>query len=56
MDDVITLLPKDIDQSIFLELLNRMNPATRFTLEEPRIIKKGSQSFQMLFILSIILE
>ena len=55
MDDGITILPKDIDPSIFLELQNRMNPAIRFTLGGPRIIKKGPQSFQMLFFLSIIL-
>ena len=55
MDDGITLLPKDVDPSFFLELLNSMNPAIRFTVGEPRIFNKGTQSFQMLCFLSIMI-
>ena len=45
MDDGIVFLPEQISKDIFLSLLNAMDPAIEFTLEESEsVIMKGKRA------------
>ena len=55
MDDGTTLFPGDIDEEIFLQLLNSMHPAIQYTLEKAKRLKIDGKLVQLLVFLSILI-
>ena len=55
MDDGTTLLPEDVDESIFLELLNSMHPSIKYTVENPDLTEEDGNPVQKLVFLSLII-
>ena len=51
MDDGTTLFPSDVDEEVFLDLLNSMHPSIQYTIEKAkRIIVKGTQAQNLVFL------
>ena len=55
MDDGTTLFPSDVDEEVFLELLNSMHPAIRYTIEKAKRVLVKGVLVQMLVFLSILI-
>ena len=55
MDDGTTLFPDNVDEEVFLELLNNMHPAIQYTLEKAKRILVGDTLVQVLVFLSILI-
>ena len=56
MDDGTTLFPANVDQNLFLKLLNSMHPAIKYTVEQPERIVSDGMQIQRLVFLSLILH
>ena len=55
MGDGTTLFLDDVDEEVFLELLNSMHPAIQYTLEKAKRILVGDTLVQVLVFLSILI-
>ena len=55
MDDGTTLFPANVDQDLFLKLLNSMHPAIRYTVAQPERLTIAGKRLQRLVFLSLIL-
>jgi hypothetical protein len=56
MDDGTSLFPQDSNKEVLLDLLNKMHPSIKYTVEEPDIVTEEERTVQKLVFLSILLH
>ena len=55
MDDGTTLFPMEVDEDVFLELINSMHPAIQYTMERAEVFVENGIEIQKLVFLSLII-
>ena len=55
MDDGTTLLPDYVQEGVFLDLLNSMHPAIKYTVENPDLVSEEGRIVQKLVFLSLMI-